>query len=65
MGRGKDKTISSKDIANMSPKELAGLGNLARMGRVKIAGTAVVRGKDGNAKYNDRKKAGQFNEDKI
>ena len=65
MGRGKDKTISGKDIPNMSPREQAGLATMARMGRVKITGTAVVRKADGNAKYSDPKKAGSYGEDKL
>jgi len=65
MGRGRDKTISANDIANMSPRERAGLGALAQMGRVRITGTAVVRKADGNAKYADPKKAGKYNEDKL
>lgn len=66
MARGKDKTISAKDIGNMSPQERAGLGNLAKMGRVKVRGSAVVRSRgSGNAKYDDPKLAGTYSEDNI
>ena len=65
MGRGRDKTIDGKDIASMSPSERAALGNLAIMGRVEVKGSAVVRGKDGNAKYDDPSKAGTYNEDNL
>lgn len=65
MGRGKDKTIAGTDIQNMSPAERNGLGNMARMGKVKITGAAVVRGSDGNAKYGDKSKAGTYGEDKL
>lgn len=50
----------------MSPGEFQGLSNMARMGRVKIKGAAVVRSHvDGNAKYDDPKRKGQYHEDKI
>lgn len=66
MGRGRDKTISADDIKNMSPAETNGLMNLAKMGKVKIRGTAVVRSaKSGNAQYQDPALAGTYNEDKL
>ena len=65
MGRGKDKTISANDIRDMSPAERAALGNLAQMGQVRVKGTAVVRGADGNAKYEDPSQAGKYNEDSL
>lgn len=49
----------------MSPAERQALGNLAQMGRVKVKGTAVVRGADGNVKYSDPTQAGKYNEDKL
>lgn len=65
MARGKDKVILGSDLQNMSPQERAGLGNLAIMGKAKITGAAVVRGKDGNAKYTDPSRAGKYHEDKL
>jgi len=65
MGRGKDKTISGSDIASMSPSERSGLGNAALMGLLQVSGTAVVRDKNGNAKYDDPSRAGKYNEDKL
>ena len=49
----------------MSPDERRALGNLAIMGKVEVKGSAVVRGKDGNAKYEDPSKAGTYNEDNL
>ncbi len=66
MGRGKDKTIDGKDIASMSPEERAGLGNLARMGQVKVKATATVRRQgDGNVVYEDPSRKGTYNEDNL
>lgn len=65
MGRGKDKRIDGRDIANMSPQERAGLGAAIRMGRAKVSGTAVVRDARGNAKYDNPALAGRYNEDKL
>lgn len=65
MGRGKDKVILGTDIPNMSPGERAQLGNLASTGRVRVTGTSVVRGKDGNAKYEDQRRAGRYGEDNL
>jgi len=61
MGKGRDKVILGSDLPNMSPGEV----NAAFVRAVRVTGTAVVRGKDGNAKYADRRQAGQFNEDKL
>lgn len=63
MGRGKDKVILGSDIPNMSPEERAGLGNLAIMGRVKPRGTAAVRDRKGNTRYDDESQKGNYNED--
>ena len=65
MGRGKDKTINASDLGSMSPRELAALGNAARLGLIKIKGTALVRGADGNARYDPGATPGQYNEDKV
>lgn len=75
MGRGRDKTISARDIMDMSPGERVGLANILRTtartgnGNVppfRVKGTAVVRdATTGNARYTDRRQAGRFNEDKI
>ena len=66
MGRGRDKTINVYDIKNISPDDSRGLANLAKMGKVKIRGTAVVRSaKSGNAQYQDPALAGTYNEDKL
>lgn len=65
MGRGKDKKILGSDIPNMSPQEQGAVMNAARMGKVKITGTAVVRDASGNAKYADKSKAGNYGEDKL
>lgn len=65
MGRGRDKVILGSDIKNMSPAESSALMGAARVGRVKITGTAVVRGADGNARYDDPKRAGQYGEDRV
>ena len=37
----------------------------ARIGRVKVTGTAVVRGADGNARYDNPDRAGQYGEDRV
>ena len=65
MGRGRDKTINERDLQNMSPQERGAVFNMAKMGRVRVNGTSVVRGKDGNVRYTDPKKAGRYNEDKL
>jgi hypothetical protein len=65
MGRGRDKTINADDIKNMSPGEVSGVMNLAKMGKVKIRGTAVVRSKSGNVQYQDPAFAGSYNEGKL
>lgn len=65
MGRGKDRRILGSDLPNMSPQEQSGVINAVRMGKVKITGSAVVRGSDGNAKYTDKSKAGTYGEDKL
>jgi hypothetical protein len=66
MGRGRDKRIELDDIKTMSPQETSGLLNAVRMGKVKVTGTAVVRkASSGNARYEDRKLAGTYNEDKL
>lgn len=72
MGRGKDKTISGTDIANMDARERQALsrrlqaGNSGVMGKVRGFGTAVVRSKaTGNVRYDRPSDAGKFNEDKI
>lgn len=39
--------------------------NLVKMGRAKVSGTAVVRGRDGNVKYDNPALAGRYNEDKL
>ena len=65
MGRGKDKTINASDVGSMSPRELASLGNAARMGRLKIKGTVLVRGADGNARYDPGAQPGKYNEDNV
>lgn len=65
MGRGRDKTIQGSDIPNMSPQERVALGNVLRMPNVRVKGSAVVRGRDGNAKYENPKLAGQYGEDNV
>ncbi len=66
MARGKDKTVELGDIKNMSPGEQTALFNAARMGRVKIEGTAVVRTADsGNVKYADPQQAGNYGEENV
>lgn len=65
MGRGRDKIINERDLRNMSPQERGAVMNMARMGRVRVNGSSVVRGKDGNVKYTDPNKAGRYNEDKL
>jgi hypothetical protein len=49
----------------MSHAELNAIGNLAKMGKIKGHGTAVVRDASGNAKYDDPKLAGTYNEDRL
>jgi len=61
MGRGRDKIILGSDFKNMSPGE----ANAAIAKAVRISGTAVVRGKDGNARYDEPKRAGQYGERNI
>ncbi len=65
MGRGRDKIILGSDIKNMSPRESSALMAAARIGRVKVTGTAVVRGADGNARYDNPDRAGQYGEDRV
>jgi len=65
MGRGRDKTIQVSDLNNMSPCESGALMAAAKLGRVKVHGTAVVRDAKGNARYDEPKRAGQYNEDRI
>lgn len=64
-GRGRDKRIQGSDLPNMSPQERAGVVNLVKMGRAKVSGTAVVRDRDGNVKYDNPALAGRYNEDKL
>lgn len=61
MGRGRDKVIKGSDLRNMSPGEV----NKAFMGAIRITGTAVVRDAKGNVKYDDKRRAGSYNEDKL
>lgn len=71
MGRGKDKTINLNDVRNMDERERASLGNLlsgnvGRVGKVRINGTAVVRkASNGNARYENPALAGTYNEDSL
>ena len=65
MGRGRDMIVLSSDIPNMSPRESSMLMAAANLGRVKVSGSAVVRGADGNARYDEPKRAGQYGEDHV
>lgn len=65
MGRGRDKTIQLGDLKNMSPRESSAVMAAAKLGRIKVHGTAVVRDVSGNARYDHPSKAGQYNEDRI
>ncbi len=65
MGRGKDKTVSVNDLRNMSPREQSALLGAARLGRVKVRGTAVVRDAAGNVRYDEPKRAGTYGENNI
>ncbi len=68
MGRGKDKVIKGTDLPNMSPKERAGVDAIIRnrgiMPKVRVRGTAVVRGHGGgNVRYGEGAIPGTYNED--
>ena len=65
MGRGKDKTIILSDLQNMSPREQGAVMNAVTLGRIKAKGTALVRGPDGNARYDAGAQPGKFNEEKV
>lgn len=66
MPKSKDTlTVHGRDIPNMSPGERQALGNMARMGKLKFEGTAVVRDANGNARYDDPSRKGQYHEDKL
>lgn len=60
-GRGRDKTISGDDLKNMSPQER----NVAIMRAIRVTGTATVRDKNGNVRYDEPKRAGQYHEEKL
>ncbi len=57
--------INKADIGNMSRKELSGLSNLVQTGRVRVRGKALVRGADGNGKYDDPTREGRYSEDNL
>ena len=65
MGRGRDKTISLADMKNMSPDEQYAVVNAVRLGRVKAKGTALVRDRHGNARYEKPALKGKYGEDNV
>ena len=66
MKDNKDGTVTYtlEDLQAMTPEELAALNARIKAAgdQVKYMGTAVVRDKDGNVKYDDPSKAGTFGE---
>ena len=65
MGRGQDYVIQGSDFKNMSPGESSAVMAAAKLGRIKIRGTAVVRDSNGNARYERPELAGKYNEDRL
>lgn len=58
---GKTREITLAELQTMSEEER----NEAFMKAIKIEGTALVRDKDGNPKYDHPERAGQYGEENI
>ncbi len=59
--KGKTRNVSIEELASMA----ADPANKALMSKVKISGKVLVRDKDGNPKYDNSERAGNYGEETI